>query len=59
MRTMKKISLVVHKPYDYQPISKKEKQRVYRILSKEVLSVANRFDGPSTIEILISAKGNI
>ena len=58
MKNLKKINFVVHKPYEYLPINKDEKQRISKLLAKEILSIANRFDGPSTFNIHISAKGN-
>jgi hypothetical protein len=58
MNSTKKISFVARKPYDYLPMSKQEQQRIIKILSKEILSITNRFDGPSRITIYISASGN-
>jgi hypothetical protein len=59
MTSQKKINIIVRKPYDYQPMTKQEQQRITNILSKEVLAIANRFDGPSRIRIEITATGNI
>ncbi|MBU2492395.1 MAG: hypothetical protein KJ571_07180 [Bacteroidetes bacterium] len=58
MTTNKKLSLIVAKPYDYQPIPDSEVERIIEIVSNELFEVANRFDGPSQIEIFITAKGN-
>lgn len=58
MNSTKKINFTVRKEYNYQPITKDEKQRITKLLAKKILSIANRFDGSSTFEIHISAKGN-
>ena len=58
MRTNRSLILTVSKPYDYQPIPESEVGRITELVSKEVLEIANRFDGPSQIEIFISATGN-
>ncbi|MHB1687898.1 MAG: hypothetical protein ACYCVH_11040 [Ignavibacteriaceae bacterium] len=56
-QTMKIISFEVLKPGEYRPISKREKQRVRRLMIKEVLAVANKFDGTSKFIVHIYAKG--
>lgn len=58
MTANKKLSLTIAKPYDYRPIPESEVGRITELLSKEVLEIATRFDGPSQIEIFISAVGN-
>ena len=58
MQTTKKFNFTVRKPINYLPIDKQEKQRIIKLLTKEILSIANRFDGSSRFEIRISAKGN-
>ena len=58
MRSVKKLKLTVNKPENYKPIKRWEEQRITKLLGAAVLNVANRFDGPSEIEITIQAKGN-
>ncbi|WKZ69157.1 MAG: hypothetical protein QY331_14445 [Melioribacteraceae bacterium] len=58
MVSTKEVSLTVRKPYNYFPIPEHEKKRVSKFLSKTLLEVANRFDGPSKITVTIQAKGN-
>jgi len=43
---------------DYKLIPKDERQRVSKLLTDEVLELANRFDGSSKIKIKIYARGN-
>lgn len=58
MISTKEFEMLIIKPYDYKPISKTEKKRVEKLVGKLVLEVANRFDGPSKIKVIIEAKGN-
>lgn len=58
MRTNKKIVLNVNKPYDYKPIPQCEIEKIREYVSKELIEIANRFDGPCRIELNVSAKGN-
>jgi len=58
MVSTKEVSFTVRKPYDYFPIPEKEKKRVTKLISKSILEIANRFDGPSKITLSIEAKGN-
>ena len=57
MQTIKIIKFDVHKE-DYRPADKKERHRVGKILCKQIIDVANRFDGTVSFEIKIHAKGN-
>jgi hypothetical protein len=59
MTSKKKINIIARAPFDYLPMSEQEQKRITKLLSKEVLSIANRFDGPSRITIEITATGNI
>lgn len=59
MKSTKRINFTVRKPYDYMPISRKEKRRIKSILAQQILSMANRFDGSSSFTIKVTAKGNI
>lgn len=43
---------------DYKPIPEHEKIRVSKLITEELLEVANRFDGGSKITIKIYARGN-
>jgi len=58
MRTNKKIAFTIDKPYDYKPIPQSEAEKIMKLVSGELVQIANRFDGPCRIELLISAKGN-
>lgn len=58
MRSYKLVKLVVKKPEDYKPISEHEKKRVSKLITDEVMEVANRFDGASRLKIKIYASGN-
>ncbi len=59
MVTHKVISFTVYKPDDYRPILQAERRRITKLVMKQLFNVAGRFDGPSTIRMDISAKGNI
>ena len=60
MKSKKCFVIEVNKPYDYKQISKSECDRITKIICKEVLELANRFDGASDLElkIEINGKGN-
>lgn len=58
MISEKNINIVVDKPYDYKPIAQSEKLRVTEIITKELLELAARFDGPCKVRIFLTAKGN-
>ena len=58
MQSYKQVKLIVRKPEDYKPIPEFEKKRVSKIITEELLEIANRFDGASKIKIKIYAKGN-
>lgn len=58
MRTNKKIILTVNKPYDYKPIPYKEVEKIRLLVSKELIQIASRFDGPCRIVMFVNAKGN-
>ena len=58
MRSYKQVKLIVKKPMDYKPIPKWEKERVSKLITDELLEIANRFDGSSKIKIKIYAQGN-
>ena len=58
MQSYKQVKLIVYKPMDYKPIPGHEKKRVSKILTDELLEIANRFDGSSKIKIKIYARGN-
>jgi hypothetical protein len=58
MKSYKQVKLIVKKPEDYKPISEHEKNRVSQLITKELLEIANRFDGSSKIKIKIYASGN-
>lgn len=58
MKSYKQVKLIVHKPMDYKPIPEHEKKRVSKLITEELLEVANRFDGGSKIKIKIYASGN-
>jgi len=58
MQSYKQVKLIVRKPMDYKLIPKDERQRVSKLLTDEVLELANRFDGSSKIKIKIYARGN-
>lgn len=58
MTSYKEIYLNVWKEYDYMPVSKEEKDRVSRIITSELIELAERFDGPAKVTITFEAKGN-
>ena len=58
MRTNKKIVLTVNKPYDYKPIPQSEVERITKLVSGELVQIANRFDGSCRIKLFVTAKGN-
>lgn len=58
MQSYKQIKLIVKKPMDYKPIPAQEKKRVSKLITDELLELANRFDGSSKIKIKIYARGN-
>lgn len=58
MRTNKKITMTINKPYDYKPIPEIELERITKHVTNEVFEMANKFDGPCKMLILITAKGN-
>lgn len=59
MITYKEIKFRVDKPINYNPISKLEKRRVTRLVMRELLSVAGRFDGASRMKVTFVARGNL
>jgi len=58
MISEKRLTFTVYKPYDYRPLTKREKRRVRRVVMKEVFEMANKFDGTSAVTIFIKARGN-
>lgn len=58
MKSYKQVKLIVKKPEDYRPIPEHEKKRVSKLITNELLEIANRFDGSSKIKIKIYASGN-
>ncbi len=58
MKSFKQVKIIVKKPLDYKPIPDFEKKRVSQLITKELLEIANRFDGSSKIKIKIYASGN-
>lgn len=60
MISTKTLKIIIEKPYDYKPIPELEVEQVRSYITQEVIELANRFDGPSTlhIRIQIKAKGN-
>lgn len=58
MVSTKTIRLIIEKPYDYKPILERERKEVTKYIGKEVLELANRFDGPSKLTIKVTGKGN-
>ncbi len=58
MRSYKLIKLTVKKPEDYKPIPEHEKKRVSKLVTNEIMELANRFDGASKLKIKIYASGN-
>ena len=58
MQSYKQVKLIVKKPMDYKPIPKCEQRRVSKMITDELLELANRFDGSSKIRIKIYAQGN-
>lgn len=58
MKSFKQVKIIVKKPLDYKPISEHEKKRVSQLITKELLEMADRFDGSSKIKVKIYASGN-
>lgn len=58
MQNSKKIKFTVRREENYGSISPEEIRRIKTLLTIQIVSIANRFDGPSTFTLQITAKGN-